>query len=70
MRKADMLIEYIVSDIIGYIMEDNDIKMSDAMAILYGSTFFEKLCDVETGLYLDGSAYLYELLREEQMAKI
>jgi len=63
-----MLIEYILSDIVGYIMEDNNIKIGEAMAILYGSRIFEKLHDVETGLYLSGSAYVYELFKEEREA--
>ena len=66
MSKADMLIEYIVSDIVGYIMEDYNIKIGEAMAILYSSRIFESLHDVETGLYLSGSAYVYELFKEER----
>ena len=66
MSKVDMLIEYIVGDIVGYIMEDNNIKIQEAMAIFYNSQIFEKLHDIETGLYLSGSAYVYELFKEER----
>ena len=66
MGKADMLIEYIVSDIVGYIMEDDNIRIGEAMAILYGSRVFDSLHDVETGLYMSGSDYVYELLKEER----
>ena len=65
MSKTDMLIEYIVGDIVSYIIEDKNLKMGEAMAILYNSQIFEKLYDIETGLYLCGSAYVYELLKEE-----
>ena len=68
MSKADMLIEYIVGDIISYIMEDNNLKIGEAMAIFYDSRIFEKLHDIETGLYLNGSAYVYELFKEEREA--
>ena len=68
MSKADMLIEFIVSDIVGYIMEDNNVKTGEAMAIFNSSRIFEKLHDVETGIYLSGSAYVYELFKEEQGA--
>ena len=61
-----MLIEYIVGDIVGYIMEDNNIKIQEAMVIFYRSQIFEKLHDIETGLYLSGSAYVYELFKEER----
>ena len=30
---------------------------------------FEKLYDIETGLYLDGSAYIYEMLKREMQKK-
>jgi len=65
--KADMLIEYAIGDIVGYIMEDNNISIGEAMAIFYSSRIFENLHDVETGLYLNGSAYVYELFKEERV---
>ena len=37
-----------------------------AMEIVYHSRLHEKLQDVETGLYLEGSEYLYGLLKEER----
>ncbi|MCL2079124.1 MAG: hypothetical protein FWH17_04680 [Oscillospiraceae bacterium] len=67
MSKADMLIEYAIGDIVGYIMEDNNISIGEAMAIFYSSRIFENLHDVETGLYLNGSAYVYELFKEERV---
>ena len=70
MNKTDMLIEYIVSDIVGYIMEDDNIKMDAAMAVFFNSRIFEKLHDIETGLYLSGSAYVYELFKEEREAAL
>jgi len=65
MSKPDMLIEYIVRDIVGYIMNDDNVKMETAMNLFYNSQTFEKLHDVETGLYLNGSAYVYEFFKEE-----
>ena len=65
MSKPDMLIEYIVRDIVGFIMNDEKVKMDAAMNIFYNSQTFEKLHDVETGLYLNGSAYVYEFFKEE-----
>jgi len=67
MVKTDMLIEYIVSDIIGYIIDDKNMKIEEAMALIYNSQIFDKLNDIETGLYLCGSAYVYELYKEEQL---
>lgn len=40
--------------------------MEDAMEQFYLSWTFEKLNDIETGLYLEGSGYIYEMLKREQ----
>ena len=59
------MIEYTTQEVIGYLIEDNGITMEQAMGQFYMSDNFEKLSDVETGLYLDGSSYVYELLKRE-----
>ncbi len=60
------MIEYTTQDIIEFLMNDNHISMDEAMNKLYTSKTFEKLQDVETGLYLEGSSYVYEILKKEQ----
>jgi hypothetical protein len=60
-----MLIEYIIRDIISFIIVDKDEKLEAAMYSFYNSQTFEKLNDIETGLYLDSSAYVYEIFKEE-----
>jgi hypothetical protein len=40
------------------------------MQTVYRSRFHAKLQDVETGLYLEGSEYLYTLLCEELASKL
>ena len=65
MSKPDILIEYIIRDIVGFIMNDDKVKMDSAMNLFYNSQTFEKLHDVETGLYLNGSAYVYVFFKEE-----
>lgn len=59
------MIEYTTQEVIGYLIEDNGFIMDQAMELFYMSKTFEKLSDVETGLYLEGSAYLYEMLKRE-----
>lgn len=59
------MIEYTTQEVIGYLIEDNEITMEQAMKQFYMSDTFEKLSDVETGLYLDGSVYVHELLKRE-----
>ena len=56
-KKIEYLIEGISKDIIAYLMEDNGMKMTDA--------------DPNTGLYIESSAYVYEILKTElKMGKI
>ncbi len=59
------MIEYTTQEIIQYIIEDNELDMTDAMDKFYMSKTFEQLADVETGLYLQGSAYVYERYKAE-----
>ena len=63
------MIEYTTQEVIGYLIEDNGITMEQAMEQFYMSDIFEKLSDVDTGLYLDGSAYVYEMLKRENQKK-
>ncbi len=65
MNKQEMLVEYITQDIIGYLMVDNNFDIDEAMHVFYNLQTFEKLQDVETGLYLEGSAYVYEIFKTE-----
>lgn len=65
MSKVDVLTEAITQEIVGYLIADNNLELEEAMNLLYTSNLFEKLNDIETGLYLEGSAYVYELLKDE-----
>ena len=65
MSKQDALAEAIIQDVIGFIMQDNEIELELAMKQFYTSCIFEKLKDYETGLYFEGSAYVYELYKDE-----
>ncbi len=59
------MIEYTTQEVICYLIEDNEIQMEQAMEQFYLSDTFEQLNNIETGLYLEGSAYIYELLKRE-----
>ena len=65
MGKADVLIEAITQDIIGFLIADNNLELDEAMGLFYNSELFDKLHDKDTGLYLEGSAYIYELLKDD-----
>ena len=65
MNKQDQLIEYVIQDVILFLMEDNQLEWDAAMQQFYLSETFEKLQDLETGLYRDSPAYVYDIFCDE-----
>ena len=65
MTKQDLLIEYCIAELVEIIAEGKNIDYIEAMNLLYNSNFFNKLCNLKTELYKEGSAYLYEIFKEE-----
>ena len=61
-----MLMEYNTQDIIEFIMSDLNIDYDEAMKLFYGSETFEKLYQIETGLYLESAAYVYGVFQDER----
>ena len=68
--KQKQLIEYAVQDLVAMLVERRGLVIQEAMQTVYRSRFHAKLQDVETGLYLEGSEYLYTLLCEELASKL
>lgn len=66
MTKQEQLIEYNIQDIIEYIVQDFRLEYDQAMKIFYNSQTFDKLMDIETGLYLESSAYVYGIFQDER----
>lgn len=58
MSKSQQLMEYIT-------WEDKNTEYDKAMERFYNSVVFEKLHDDETGLYLESTAYVYDLFQNE-----
>lgn len=65
MTKQDQLMEFCVQDIIERIVKEQNIDYDEAMNLFYSSQTFAKLNDVETGLYLESSDYVYTLFQDE-----
>lgn len=59
------LVEGITKDIIAYLMEDSGYDLSTALKEFYNSETFAKLSDETTGLYIESSSYVYEMLKRE-----
>lgn len=68
--KQKQLIEYAIQDLVAMLVERRSMAIQEAMKTVYCSRFHAKLQDVETGLYLEGSEYLYILLCEELASKL
>lgn len=65
MNQKEQIIEYILQDIIEMIITNLGMKYDEAMNLVYNSQIFDKLQDTDTGLYLESSAYIYDLLKDE-----
>jgi hypothetical protein len=47
------------------ITQDQGVEFDEAMDRFYESEVFDKLQDVETGLYRESTAYIYDLYKDE-----
>ncbi len=65
MSKRELLMEYITQDIIVFLIKDRNLEIDAAMNLFYNTTVFEKLHNEDTGLYLESSLYVYDLLKNE-----
>jgi hypothetical protein len=64
--KIGVMMDFVTSAVITCIMEDENLSASDAMKIFYNSQVFDRLCDVETGLYRESGGYVYDLYKIEK----
>ena len=70
-RNARYLFEGISSDVVRFLVEKNDLSLTDAISTFHNSETFSKLEDFETGLYVESPAYVYDmLLRELRYGKL
>ena len=60
-----ILINARIKDMAMWLMEDFKYSLEEALDCVYNSELFEKLQDLETGLYYQSSGYNYELMKEE-----
>ena len=65
MDKKKQMIEYMVQDLVEITSETQSLEYEHAMSLLYNSEIYNKLLDIETGLYRESPAYVYGLLQDE-----
>ena len=59
------LVTRTTQELVKIVSEENNIPVEEAMDIVYNSQTFGLLCDLETHLYYESPAYVYEILKEE-----
>ena len=64
--KIRVMMDLVTATVISCIMEDSDLPADEAMKIFYNSQVFNRLCDIETGLYRESGGYVYDLYKIEQ----
>ena len=71
MSDREFLIEVNTQDVLKLLIADCELSIPEAMRRFYISEVFEKLQDIDTGLYLESPAYIYDLyLNELKNSKI
>jgi hypothetical protein len=61
---ASYLIDYAISELVKYEMEDTGCSIEQAMERVYNSPILPLLQDEEGELYVQSPAYLYELMQQ------
>ena len=59
---ATYLTDYVLSELVKYVMEDTGCSIEEAMERVYNSPLMPVLQDEEGELYVQSPAYLYELM--------
>jgi hypothetical protein len=64
--KITFMINFVTSEVVFSIMKDFNLSVQEAMKIFYNSEVFDRLCDIETGLYRESGGYVYDLYKSEK----
>lgn len=65
MSRESFMIEELVKGLVLKLMEEQKMSMSDALDAVYNSDTYEKVLDLETGLFSQSTAYVYGILGRE-----
>ena len=60
---ATYLTDYVLSELVRYVMEDTGCGLEQAMERVYNSSLMPALQDEENELYIQSPAYLYEMMK-------
>ena len=65
MSRESFMIEELVKDLVLKLMEEQKMSMSAALDSVYNSDTYEKILELETGLFFQSTAYVYSILQRE-----
>ena len=65
MSDFQYMVECTTRDVIGLLMERDNMQMEEALDKVYNSQTYENLLNKKSGLYLQSSQYVYEELTHE-----
>ena len=63
--KETFMVETLTRELITRLMEERSLTMREAMDIVYNSKTYTVLNNLDTGLYFQSPAYVYDVLEEE-----
>jgi hypothetical protein len=64
-EQTKFLIDSLVEQLALWAMRDYRLSMVEALQLVFNSQLYEKVLDLETGLYYQSAAYNYGLLKHE-----
>ncbi|MCL2066830.1 MAG: hypothetical protein FWG99_05145 [Treponema sp.] len=64
--KIRFMMDFVTTEVILAAIKDSSISVQEAMNAFYNSEVFDRLCDIETGLYRESGGYVYELYKDEK----
>ena len=64
--KIRFMMDYVTAVVVTCIMKETGFPADEAMKAFYNSQVFDRLCDIETGLYRESGGYVYDLYKIEQ----
>lgn len=66
--KETFMVETMTRELIARLMEERSLSMREAMDIVYNSKTYQALNNLNTGLYFQSPAYVFDVLEEELRA--
>ena len=64
-EQAKFLIDSLVEQLALWAMKDYSLSMTEVLQLVFNSQLYDKVVDLDTGLYYQSAAYNYGLLKHE-----